>query len=129
MYNTQVIALINTIRAAHRLLSYTDNPVYDLPTVHTVMSNPVGLAYLPEDLLLEIAAHISVFDVLSLKQVRVPPSLLIGLSRSSHCTHRSDVPDLVRLRLHRLPLASHRPAGRTPPGSSARYPSLCSCAV
>ncbi|KAI0733517.1 hypothetical protein C8Q72DRAFT_594973 [Fomitopsis betulina] len=32
------------------------------------MSNPVGLAYLPEDLLLEIAAHISVFDVLSLKQ-------------------------------------------------------------
>ncbi|KAH9928306.1 uncharacterized protein B0H18DRAFT_254307 [Fomitopsis serialis] len=32
------------------------------------MSQPAGLVYLPEDILLEVASHLSVFDVLSLKQ-------------------------------------------------------------
>lgn len=96
--NAYSIALINTtISAACTLLSCTSAPptiphlvVLERPAENvqtasqTVMSEPVGLVYLPEDLLLEIATHISVFDVLSLKQVRAPPSLLVKFSRSTH---------------------------------------------
>ena len=99
-----LIAAINTtIRAGCTSTVYArdlpptveQEPAENLQTsTHITMSEPAGLLHLPEDLLLEIAAHLSVFDVLSLKQVRASLPLLVASSRSTHSFATSPFPSL-----------------------------------